>query len=412
MKQIACIIFSTCLLMAGCSASEESAPEIRVDVKTARAELGDVRLSVRGPATIFPKQQASIAARLTAPIRRILVHKGDAVKAGQVLAELEDSDLIAQRDEAAAAANDAEAGLQKITSGTLPADLERARGDVAIAEARLNQAQKLYDRRSELFAEGAIPNRDLLNSETDLTQAKVAYDVAKRSLDLLTNQSQEQDIRIARSRLEQANARLSLLNAQLQFTRIQCPFDGTVVEQNMYAGDMAKPDVPIFTVIDLSVAIARIQIPESQAEPIRTGHECVFIPADSPGLEYSGRSSVVSRTVDPARRTVEVWCEIQHPDARLRSGVFGDASVFTGTVTNSVLVPLPAVQFVEGTRRGSVMVVDGENTAHTRAVETGEIFEGKVQIVKGLDSGERVIIEGGYGLPDGTGVRQAEENGQ
>jgi HlyD family secretion protein len=406
------LIFEICLLMAGCTTKEETAPALVVDVKTARAELGDVRLSVSAPATIFPRQQANIAARLTAPIRRLLVQKGDHVKAGQVLAELEDRDLIAQRDEAAAAAADAEANLQKVTLGTLPTDVERARGEMATAEASMIQAQKLYDRRRELFAQGAIPNRDLLTSETELTRAKIAYEVAKTSLDLLINQSRDQDIRIARSQLDQANARLSLLNTQLQFTKLQCPFDGTIVEQYMYAGDMAKPDAPIFAVIDLSIAIARAQIPESQAGSVRSGQECVFSPADSPNSRHLGKSTVVSRAVDLNRRTVEVWCEIPHPDARLRSGVFGSAMVFTGIVPKSVLVPLPAVQFIEGTRQGFVMVVDAKHAAQKRDVETGEIFDNKVPIVKGLNPGELVIVEGGYGLPDGTEVRPQEENGQ
>jgi HlyD family secretion protein len=410
MKQL--FILAMCLWMIGCAAKEEAEPALVADVKTVRAEQGDVRLSVSGPATIYPRQQANVASRLTVPIQRILAHKGDHVKAGQILAELDDSDLIAQRDEAAAAAVDAEASMKKVVSGTLPGDVERARGDVTTAEATLNQAQKLYDRRSKLFSEGAIPNRDLLNAETELSQAKVAHNVAKKSLDLLLNQSQEQDVRIARSQFEQANARLSLLNAQLQFTKIQCPFDGIVTEQFMYAGDMAKPDAPIFSVIDLSVAVARIQVPESQAASVRTGQECVFIPGDTPELRYAGKASVVSRAVDPARRTVEVWCEIPHQDAGLRSGVFGDARIFTGTMPKSILVPLPAVQFVEGTNRGSVMVVDAKDEAHVREVETGANFDGKVQIVKGLNPGEQCIVEGGYGLPEGTKVRPQEENKQ
>jgi HlyD family secretion protein len=406
------LIFGLCLLIAGCATKEETAPALVVDVKTARAERGDVRLSVSAPATIFPRQKANIAARLTAPIRRLLVQNGDHVKAGQVLAELEDSDLIAQRDEAAAAAADAEASLQKVTSGTLPTDVERARAEVATTEASLNQAQTLYDRRRELFAQGAIPNRDLLTAETGLTQSKIAHEVAKKSLDLLINQSRDQDIRIARSRLDQADARLSLLNAQVQFTKIRCPFDGTIVDQYMYDGDMAKPDAPIFAVIDFSIAVARVQVPESQAGSVRSGQECIFSPADSPESRYRGTSTVVSRAVDPDRRTVEVWCEIPHPDAGLRSGVFGSAKVVTGIVPGSVLVPLPAVQFVEGTHQGFIMVVDVKHLAHKREVETGEVFDDKVPIIKGLNPGELVVIEGGYGLPDGTEVRPVEENRQ
>jgi HlyD family secretion protein len=403
------LIFGICLLMAGCSAKEEPSPTPVVNVKAVRAEVGDVRISLGAPATIFPRQQANIAARLTAPIRQLHVRKGDNVSAGQVLADLEDRDLVAQRDEAAAGVVDAEASLQKTSSGTLPADVERARGEVAKAEASLNQAQKIYDRRRELFAQGAIPNRDLLISETELSQAKTAHEVAIKSLDLLLNQSRDQDIRIAQSRRDQAKARLSLFNAQLQFTKIQCPFDGTIVEQFMYAGDMAKPDAPIFTVMDLSVAIARAQVPEERAGAVRIGQACSFTPADSPTSTYEGKSSVVNRAVDPARRTIEVWCEIPRPGSALRAGAFGNATIITGTAPKSVLVPLPAVQFQEGTRNGFVMVIDEKHAARKREVETGEIANNMVQIIKGLNPGELVIVEGGYGLPDGTEVRLAEE---
>jgi HlyD family secretion protein len=403
------LILGICLLMAGCSVKQESSPTPVVNVKAIRAEVGDVRISVGASATIFPRQQANIAARLTAPIRQLHVRKGDTVSAGQVLADLEDRDLAAQRDEAAAGVVDAEANLQKTTSGTLPADVERARGELANAEASLNQAQKTYDRRRELFAQGAIPNRDLLISETELSQARTAQEVAKKSLDLLMNQSRDQDIRIAQSRLDQAKARLSQLSAQLQFTKVQCPFDGTIVEQFMYAGDMAKPDAPIFTVMDLSIAIARVQIPEEQAGAVRVGQVCSFTPADSPASAYEGKSSVVNRAVDPARRTIEVWCEIPRPGSALRAGAFGSATIITGTAPRSVLVPLPAVQFQEGTRNGFVMVIDEKHAARKRDVETGEIANNMVQIIKGIKPGELVIVEGGYGLPDGTEVRLAEE---
>jgi multidrug efflux pump subunit AcrA (membrane-fusion protein) len=402
-------ILTICLLASGCATKEETVPKLVVDVKTARAELGDVHHSVGAPATIFPKQQANIASRLTAPIRRLQVQKGDEVKSGQVLVEMEDQDLIAQRNEAAAAAADTEASLQKVVLGTLPADIERARGEVAAAEASLNQAQKTYNRRFELYKQGAIPNRDLLISETELAQAKIRSEVANKSQDLLLNQSREQDIRIAQSRLDQANARLDLLNTQLQFARIRCPFDGTIIEQYLFSGDMAQPDAPIFTVIDLSTAIARAQVPESQAGSVRVGQACNFIPADSPDSRFIGRSSVVNRAVDPNRRTIEVWCEIPHPGLGLRNGVFGSANFITGTTPGSVLVPLPAVQFVEGTRSGFVMVVDAKHVAQKRDVVTGEVLDDKVQIVQGLDPGEIVIIEGGYGLADGTEVNSSEE---
>ncbi|MCL5743824.1 MAG: biotin/lipoyl-binding protein, partial [Acidobacteria bacterium] len=252
-------LFSLIVFLSGCAHQEEASPKAVVAVKTARAEQADVRISVRAPAAVFAREQANVTARLTAPIRQLRARKGDRVSAGQVLAVLENRDIAAQREEASASVSDAQATLKKLSAGTLPTDIERARGQLISAQAALNQAEKVYERRSELFKQGAIPGRELLVSETDLAQAKAAYEVAKRSLDLLENQSRENDLRIAESRVWQAKARLALTEAQNQFTEIRSPFSGMITEQFMFPGDMAKPENPIFTVMDLSVAVARAQ---------------------------------------------------------------------------------------------------------------------------------------------------------
>jgi HlyD family secretion protein len=117
----------------------------------------------------------------------------------------------------------------------------------------------------------------------------------------------------------------------------------------------------------------------------------------------------VNRAVDPARRTVEVWSQIPGQPKDLRSGVFARIKIITGTLPGSIVVPVAAVQFEEGTRKGSVMIVDGKSIAHKREVETGEKTGEKVRITNGITPGELVIVEGGYGLPDGTEVRSSKE---
>src|SRR5437764_7680185 len=91
------------IVLAGCAQKEEAPSKPVVAVKMAKAELADLALSIKVPATLFPREQATIAARVTAPIRELKAHKGDTVSKGQVLAELENRDAIAQRQEAAGA---------------------------------------------------------------------------------------------------------------------------------------------------------------------------------------------------------------------------------------------------------------------------------------------------------------------
>lgn len=381
-------ILLACLLLAGCGAkTEEAEPKPVVEVKVAQAELADVQIAVHAPATIFPREQAAIASKITAPIRWLGARKGDRVTSGQVLARLENRDLLAQRTEA----------------------LDRARADLASAEAALSQAQKNFDRRQKLFEQGAIPNRELVESQTALAQAKAAHDVAKKFLDLLEHPGQQQELRAAAVTPQQEKIRESFLNAQIEFTEIRSPFAGTVTEQYVYPGDMAKPESPIFTVMDLSVAVARAQVPEAEVSHVSIGKACSFENSDRPDAKAQGRVSVVNQAVDPARRTVEVWCEIPNAGTARRAGEFGALTIVTGMEAKSVVVPKEAVQFEEGMRKGFVMVVGADKHAKKVKVEAGESFSGKVQIKQGLKAGDTVIIEGGYGLPDGTEVRVFEE---
>src|SRR5215472_13091863 len=181
----------------------------------------------------------------------------------------------------------------------------------------------------------------------------------------------------------------------------------------MFPGDMAKPDAPIFTVMNLSVAVARAQTPEAESRAVRRGQACRFSPVDQAGGVFSGRVTTINQAVDPARRTVEIWCEIANPQIggqrRLKGGDFGSLAITVGAARRSVVVPVAAVQFAEDGKKGTVMVVDDKNIAHAKEVETGETVDGKVRIVEGLNGGETVIIEGGYGLPDKTEVRNKEE---
>ena len=393
---------------AGCGKKEEEEkPKPVVAVKVARAETGELRLAIQAPATLWPREQAAVAARITAPIREIRVRKGEDVKAGQVLAVLENRDVAAQRQEAVAAVADAEANLQKTAAGTLPTDVEHARGLVETSQAALNQAEKTYTRRAELFKQGAIPGRDLLQSETDFATAKTNYAVAKRSMELLERQSGEKDIAIARSRVAQAQARLAQVQAQLQFTELLSPFAGTVTDQLQYPGDMAQPGNPAFQVMDLAVVNARAQVPEGEVSRIRAGQACEFVPADASQGAAGGRVTVINRAVDAARRTVEVWCEIANANRRLRGNMFGDVHIITGAA-QGVIVPLAAVQLTEGTTGGIVMAVDDKKIAHKKEIETGGVVEGRVLVAKGLAAGETVVVEGGYGLPDGAQVTLGE----
>lgn len=317
---------------------EDEAAKPLVEVKLAPATLADVSTTVTAPATIYARERANISSAITAPIRVLRAHKGDRVAKGQLLAELDDRDLRAQRGEALAA---------------------------------VRQAQVLRDRRAQLFEQGAIPQRDLLGIETELAQSR---------------------------------ARLEKVDAQIHFAELRSPFAGSIVEQFLYAGDMVKPDTPVFTVVDMSQGIARAQVPEVEIGAVRLGQRAVFSAEAMGDATVEGKVSVINQAVDPARRTVEVWAALPNESGLLRDGVFGRLAILTDKQPQRVVVPRTAVQLVEGSNKGRVMVVDAQKIAHRREVETRGSVGDRVAVT-GVQAGENVVVEAGYGLPDGTTVR-------
>lgn len=402
--KIPIVVLFSLVVVAGCRHSDEPDEKPVVAVKVVRTELADVPLSVEAPATIFGRSQANVAARITAPIVRLNVKKGDDVKAGQVLAELERRDLRAEQAAASANLTDAEASLEKTSKGTLPADLQRARSELSSSQAALNLAQKIYDRRAELFQEGAISERELQTSEAELARAKSSNDVARLNLDVLEHQTRGNDMTIAESRVAEARAQSELAQADLSFAQLKSPMNGTITEQFMYPGDMAKPDLPVFSIADLSFAVAHVEVPESQAGQIARGQSCSFTGPDSATGMPTGKVTVVNQAVDSARRTIEVWCEIPNPKRVLKAGSFGVSKILVGNADRTIVVPMAAIQFEEGTTHGKVYVVDRQQIAHVREVEAVPSSDVAARITKGLSAGEIVIVEGGYGLPDGTKV--------
>lgn len=210
---------------------------------------------------------------------------------------------------------------------------------------------------------------------------------------------------MARSGLTQAQARLALVQAQLGFARIDSPSAGVITEQFLYPGDMARPDAPLFTVMDLSAAVARGQFPEEQVGALRTGQNCRFegLAGDE---AHAGKLTVINAAVDPASRTVEAWCEIPNPDRRLKAGAFGRLTVIIGVSRKAVTVP-PSAVHLDG-EQSVVWTVGTDGLAHENRVQTGVRSADLVELVDGLRGGETVVVEGGYGLYDGVAVRTPE----
>jgi RND family efflux transporter MFP subunit len=179
--------------------------------------------------------------------------------------------------------------------------------------------------------------------------------------------------------------------------------DGVVTERPLYAGEMAGPGTVMLTIIDISRVVARANVPGEFIKFLKAGASATIASADG-SSELPGKVTVISSALDPNSTTAEVWVEAANPGEQGKPGSSVQVSIVAETIADAIVIPLAAILPPEEGAT-TVMVAGSDSLAHRRTIETG-IREGdKVQVVKGLEPGEQVIVVGALGLEDKAKVR-------
>ncbi len=392
---------------SACSSKDEKEPEPIVPVQVAAATEGSIRILVTADAVLYPHDQASIMPKVSAPVRRFLVNRGDHVKQGQLLAVLENSDLAAAAAESKGQLGQAESNLRVTATGTVPEEMQKAQADTEAAKASLDAAQKLVESRQQLLAQGALPRKQVDEAQVAYAQAKSLSDTTQQHLRSLQNVGREEMVKVAEAQVQAARGHYDAAAAQLTYSEITSPITGVITDRSVYPGEMANAGAPLLTVMDMSSVVAHINLPQEQTKNLKVGNEATIVPSDG-GEPVSGKVTVVSPAVDPNSTTVQVWVQAANPGERLRAGSAVHVTIVAGTIKNAMLIPPEAVlPSAEGGMQ--VMVVDAKAVAHAKPIEVGAREADKVQVLTGVAAGDQVITVGGLGLDDGAKVRPVDK---
>ena len=389
------------LVVVGCKSGEKPA-ESAVSVQAAVAQKSDISRVVHTEAVIFPKAQSLITPKINAPVKKFYVVRGQKVRQGQLLAELENRDLSAAALDNKGAYEQAQATYKTSIGASLPEDTQKAELDVQNAQQALDAAKKMFESRQVLFNQGALPRKDLDTARVAFVQAQNQYDMAKRHLDHLNALVKQEAVRGATGQLTSAEGKYLGAQAQLGYSQIHSPINGVIADRPLYPGEMASSTVPLLTIMDTSGIIAKAHIPEADAQILRKGDKATI---DIPGLEaVPATVTLVSPALDPGSTTVEVWIAAKNEKQQLRPGTTARISITAETVHDALVVPAVSLVNVNGDS-AQVMVINSEGVAEARDVKVGIQTPEQAQIVSGLKPGEQVVTQGAYGLPDKTKVK-------
>ncbi len=398
MSRTAIVSFLLATLLTGCGKSKPAAEETEppTPVQVDDVTRGPIDVIVEADAVLYPADQASVAPKISAPVRRVLVNRGDHVKAGQLLAELESRDLAAAAQESKSLYEQSQTALQTVTGATVPEDRTKAEADVQAAQQALDAAKKVYDSRVDLQKQGALAQKLVDDAKVAMVQAQSQYDTARRHLQALTQVSAAQQVAGAQDQVNAAKAHYDSTVVQLSYAEIRSPINGIVADRPVYPGEMAAPGSPIVSIVDISRVVARANIPIHQAASIQVGRTATITGPDG---ALPGTVTVVSPAVDPNTTTLEVWVQADNPGEKLKPGGTVHVAIRAGLIQDTLLIPTAALlNSDEGGEK--VMVVDKTSRARERKVTVGVREGNRVQILGGVVEGEKVVTSGGLGLDD------------
>jgi cobalt-zinc-cadmium efflux system membrane fusion protein len=299
-------------------------------------------------------------------VTRLIAKIGDDVKRGAPLFEIDSPEVVQAQTDLIAALH----GLEK-------------------SKAQLSLAQRTLDRQTGLMKDKATSMREVdqarndhAAAESDLATAQGTLNAARNRLRVIVGRDREEVERLERERTVNP---LITINA---------PIDGTVIGRKVGPGQYVRSDAgdPLYSIADLTIMWLKANVPENEIANVRVGQEIEVRVTAVPGRVFNARIVAIGAASDAATRRIVVRSEIPNPDRVLKSEMFASFRITIGGSEPRPLVPVEAV--IRDGDQASVWVSREPMLFERRKIKVGMEWDGRVQVLEGIDAGEQVVGRG------------------
>jgi RND family efflux transporter MFP subunit len=342
-------------------------PPMTVEVDEVRR--GDIAAHLTVVGNLIGLQTVDVVPRTGGRLIAISIRLGDRVSRGQVIAKIEDREIVEQ-------VRQAEASLQ-----VAQATIRQREADLKFAETNLDRSRNLFERQ-------LLPRQSL-------DDAEARYASAFAQLDL------------SRAQLAQTQARLEELRINLANTEIISPVSGYVGRRNLDVGAWVAQNAPVASVVDISSVRLVANVVERDLRVVSAGDPAVVEVDAFPGQQFKGQIARVAPVLDPQTRTAEMEIEVPNPGSLLKPGMYARVNLMVDERKGTLVAPKTAVVDYDG-RRG-VFVMTEEGKAEFVSVRVGIDDATRVEILGGLEEGQRVVVVGASSLRQGDTLVVAGE---
>lgn len=380
-RSAAAIVIAMSFLAAACgekiepgTTAGESKPAVKAEV--AVADVARQPFIYRAVGTLEARTASTLSGKLMGTVTSVNVRVGDLVKKGDILVTIDDQQVVAGLRQAEAALDEARRGL----------DAARSAHEAAKAGASL--AGTTFKRYQQLMAEDSVSKQEFDEVAARYRQAASALKQAAAM------------VKVARFRVQQAEAALTAAQARNRDVTVRAPYDGIVAAKMIEVGDLASPGTPFLRLEKIGDFEARVAIPEEYGRYMHTGQELtVHIPSLGPS-RLSGNVRTISPAADQATRSFTVKITLP-PEKHIKSGLFARVDIPVG---EAGILTLPRSALVKYGQLTGFYLVDDQQRARFRLVRTGRLLGERVEVISGLKTGDRYVVQPPLEMQDGVKV--------
>ena len=355
-------------------------PAVSVDVTTVSQFYPSQSLSLlNASGYIVAQRKAAVASKVTGRLVALMVEEGSKIKKDDVIARMENIDVSAVRDQAAANLNAARATLQQ-------------------AGAEEDNARNEYERYKQLVAKGYV-------SRSDYEVVETRY---RKAVD---------GVKAAEAAVHAAEAALKNAEAGLDYTLIRAPFDAVVLTKNADIGDIVTPigaaanaKAAVVTIADMNSLQVEVDVSETSITTIRVGQPCDIQLDAIPNQRFRGEVHAIVPTVDRSKATVLVKVRFLDKDRRMLPDMSAKVSFLPRRLAPEEMKPRLAAgrsALIDVNGRTFAYLLEGNRVRET-PVRVGATYGDMVEILSGLKAGDRIVVKPPKDLKDGSRIKVAE----
>lgn len=377
--KILSMVTAISILSVGCSKKEDVVlenPPKPVVVQSAQYKEYEDEITISG--NVKPAQLVKPSFKVPGTIIDVYVKEGDKVSEGQPLMALSTEEIEIMISGAQAQYDTAQRELDsKITSS-----INQAEANVEYIKTQLDRVRRLHEK-------GAVSNKTLEELELGLV---VAENKLQEALDAKST---------AEFQLRQAETQLDLTQTKLADSVMYSPMNGTVVKQLFEQGEATAAGMPTLVIGRLDKLEVEFGVTDELVIDIKKGDK-MKVKIYGANIEVDGVVTGIDASADIETRTFGVKIEIDNEDGLIKPGMIANVSIPKGLV-KGIMVPIDII--MDDSETSSIFVYNEESkTVEKREVVVGQVFGDKIQIKEGLNEGDRIVINGQYGLLDGEEV--------